>query len=284
LPAEHRKPLDSEVDVFGMTDRGKVRSENQDHFLVCSLHKSVRLHHTSLPNPEQLPLEGERLAFMALVADGVGSHTAGEQASRLASESVVHYVTQSIRCYYTEEPSHEQGFLQQLYDSVMQAHRTVDAEAEARQELGGMATTLTLVMTAWPNGYIVQVGDSRCYRLRGKELERITNDQTVAQALADEGALTQSQADRSQFSHVLTSAIGGSETNPVVSRIELDWEDILLLCSDGLTGHVKDEEIRDALVNLESSEATCRSLVETALERGGTDNITVVIGRATQKT
>jgi protein phosphatase len=105
----------------------------------------------------------------------------------------------------------------------------------------------------------------------------------VAQALADEGALTQSEADRSQFSHVLTSAIGGSETHPVVSRIDLDWEDIVLLCSDGLTGHVKDDEIRDALVDLESSEATCRHLVATALERGGTDNVTVVIGRATQE-
>jgi protein phosphatase len=220
---------------------------------------------------------------MALVADGVGSHTAGEKASRLASESLVHYVSQSIRCYYTENPSHEQGFLKQLYDSVMQAHATVENAAESQEELGGMATTLTLIMTAWPNGYIVQVGDSRCYRLRGQELERITRDQTVAQALADEGALTQSQADRSQFSHVLTSAIGGSETKPVVSRIELDWEDIVLLCSDGLTGHVKDDEIRDALVNLESSEATCRHLVEMALERGGTDNITVVIGRPTRK-
>ena len=120
VSAEQRKPLDSEIDVFGMTDRGKVRSENQDHFLVCSLHKSVRLHHTSLPNPEQLPLKGERLAFMALVADGVGSHKAGEKASRLASESVAQYVSRSIRCYYTENPSLEQAFLQQLYDSVMQ--------------------------------------------------------------------------------------------------------------------------------------------------------------------
>ncbi len=283
MSAEQRKPLDSEVDVFGMTDRGKVRSENQDHFLVCSLHKSVRLHHTSLPNPEQLPLKGERLAFMALVADGVGSHKAGEKASRLASESVAQYVSQSIRCYYTENPSLEQAFLQQLYDSVMQTHRTVETQAEQQQELGGMATTLTLIMITWPNAYIVQVGDSRCYRFREPELERITRDQTVAQALADEGALTQSEADRSQFSHVLTSSIGGSETNPVVSRIELEWEDIILLCSDGLTGHVKDDEIREALANLESSEATCRNLVKTALDRGGKDNVTVVIGRATKR-
>jgi len=283
VPAEQRKPLDSEVDVFGMTHRGKVRSENQDHFLVCSLSKSVQLHYTSLPDPERLPLEGERLAFMALVADGVGGHKAGEKASRLATESIVRYVSHTIRCYYTENPSHEQGFLQQLYDSVMQAHRAVEEEARENVDQGGMATTLTLIMTAWPNAYIVQVGDSRCYRLRAGELERITRDQTVAQALADAGALTQSEADRSQFAHVLTSAIGGSETNPVVSQIELDWEDTVLLCSDGLTGHMKDEEIRDALLNLESSEATCRSLVETALERGGKDNITVVIGRATQK-
>jgi protein phosphatase len=279
VDVDHRPPLDSEVDVFGMTHRGKVRRENQDHFVVCSLHKSVRLHHTSLPSPKQLPLEGRRLAFMALVADGVGSHAEGETASRLATQSVIHYVSQGIRCYYTQDPAQERGFVHQLYDSVMQAHHAVETEAE-HQDVDGMATTLTLIVTAWPKGYVVQVGDSRCYRLRGEVLERITSDQTVAQALADEGALTQSEADRSQFSNVLTSSIGGPETSPVVSSIDLDWEDVLLLCSDGLTRHVQDDEIQEALANLVSAEATCRHLVDTALERGGQDNITVVIGRA----
>jgi protein phosphatase len=277
MDSAEQRLRDQDIDVFGMTDVGKVRKRNEDQYLICSLHKQMRVHSTSLPNVEQLPLSGETMAFLALVADGVGGHAGGDEASRLATESIARYITHSMQCYYTRDP-HEDDFLDQLHNTVMQCHADLLTEAEKNPERGGMATTLTLFLVMWHRAYIVQVGDSRCYQLRGSKLNQITRDQTLAQDLIDEGALTESKAGA--WSHVLSSAVGGTEAKPVIYKLELQFDDVILLCSDGLTGHVKDEEIRDELIGLRSSEQVCRDLVSQALDRGGRDNVTVVVGRA----
>ena len=281
-PAAAGRPRNEDIDVFGITDTGKVREHNNDHFLICSLNKCVRVHATSLPEPERLPHEGEALAFLGLVADGVGGHEAGGEASRIAAETLYDYVANSLRCYYTTDPHQEVAFLSTLHDAVMGVHGRVLEAGETRGVPGKMATTLTLVLTAWPRAFVVQVGDSRCYRLRGEELTCITRDQTIAQTLYDAGALTRSEADRSHMKHVLTSAIGGSEgsaASPVTSVLDLAWGDVLLLCSDGLTLHVEDDAIRGVLLGGGSAESACRTLLEMALERGGGDNVTVLVGR-----
>ena len=275
-PAE-QKLRDQDIDVFGMTDVGKVRKRNEDQYLICSLHKQMRVHGTSLPNVEQLPLSGGTIAFLALVADGVGGHAGGDEASRLATESIARYITHSMQCYYARDP-HEDDFLDQLHDTVMQCHADLLGESEKNPERGGMATTLTLLLGMWPRAYIVQVGDSRCYQLRGNRLSQITKDQTLAQDLIDEGALTESKAGA--WSHVLSSAVGGSEAKPVIYKLQMQFDDVILLCSDGLNEHVTDDEIRNELIDLQSSEQVCRSLVSQALSRGGRDNVTAVVGRA----
>ncbi len=273
-------PLHEDIDVYGMTHVGKVRKSNQDHFLLCSLHKQMEIHGTSLPNPEQLPLRGERLAFMAFVADGVGGHAAGEEASRIALEAVARYVTQSMQCYYTNDSHQEHQFLEELTDSVMVCHQQVTAEAESSPARHGMATTLTLAIVVWPWAYVVQVGDSRCYQLRDGELIQLTRDQTVAQELYDKGVLSTAEAMDSKWAHVLASAIGGPEATPVINRIAMQRDDVLMLCSDGLTGYVPEEQIRRRLVEMESSQQVAEALIADALEGGGGDNITVVVGRS----
>jgi len=273
---EH-EALDREPDVFGMTDVGKVRKRNEDHFLICSLHKLMHVHSTSLPDLDQLPLSGERMAFLALVADGVGGHASGDVASRMATESIARYITRSMQCYYTRDPN-EDEFIDQLYETVMQCHSDLLSESEKHPNQGGMATTLTLFLGIWPRAYIVQVGDSRCYQLRGGELSQITRDQTLAQDLIDKKVLTASKAGA--YDHVLSSAVGGTVAQPVIYKMNLQQDDVLLLCSDGLTTHVSDKEIRDELVAMESSEQVCRKLVSAALDRGGRDNVTVIVGRA----
>ncbi len=275
-----RKPLDEEIDVCGLTHVGKVRKTNQDHFLICSLHKQMEIHGTSLPNPEHLPLKGERLAYMALVADGVGGHQGGEEASRLALEAVARYVTHSMQCYYTHDPQLENQFLEELHDSVMECHAAVAQEAEADPKRQGMATTLVLAIGIWPWAYVVHVGDSRCYLLHEGELMQITRDQTVAQDLYDRGVLSTAEAEESKWSHVLASAIGGPEAHPVTNRTVLHWDDVMLLCSDGLTGYVDEAQIRRRLLEMESSQQVCEALVQDALDGGGGDNVTVVVGRA----
>ncbi|UCF40632.1 MAG: serine/threonine-protein phosphatase [Gemmatimonadota bacterium] len=274
------KPTDQELDVFGLTHRGKVRKENQDHFLICTLHKQMRIHGTSLPHPEHLAAPSERLAFLAVVADGVGGHLGGEEASRLTLEAVAGYLTNSMHCYYTHDPEQESEFLEQLQSSVLESHQKVTAEAEADPARKGMASTLTLAIAVWPWAYVVHVGDSRCYQLREGGLIQITRDQTVGQALYDEGLLDTAEAMESKWSHVLASAIGGPEANPVTSRVALHRDDVLLLCSDGLSGYVSDEQIRERLLTMKSAKQACHALVEDALEGGGGDNVTVVVGRA----
>ena len=281
MDLSQRKPLDQEIDVFGITDIGKVRSENQDQFLICALQKHVEVWGTSLTDEERLaPMtNGDRMGFLALVADGVGGSAGGKEASQTAVESVLDYVTHSMQCFYTSDPHHEDDFLKALHEAVMLSHEIVRQKAGSDAAQERMATTLTMFMGVWPHAYVVQVGDSRCYQLRDGNLQRVTKDQTLVQQLVDDGVVNQSQADRSRWRHILSSAIGGSTATPVTTKIDLQWGDVLLLCTDGLTRHVSEEEIEDRLNRMESAERVVYDLVSLALKRGGSDNITVVVGR-----
>ncbi|MEP7327544.1 MAG: protein phosphatase 2C domain-containing protein [Gemmatimonadota bacterium] len=270
------RPRDDELDLYGVTHTGKVRKENQDHFLVCTIHPQAVVHGTSLPDAERLPLRGARLATMLLVADGVGSGAGGE-ASELAARTITGYVTSTLRCYHTAGSSSEDQFYKALTDAALEAHSAVLAQAQGDK----MATTLTLGVAVWPWMYTVQVGDSRCYVWNPKKgLQQVTRDQTVAQDLVDRGALPRDSLPKSPLSHVLASAIGGSEAKPVVSRTEIPRGCVVLLCSDGLTKHVSDKEIEQQISRVESSEQACHALLDLALDRGGSDNITVLVAQA----
>jgi protein phosphatase len=281
------KPRDDELDLFGLTHPGKVRTENQDHFLLCTVHPQVVIYATSLPEPDRLPLRGERLATIMLVADGVGGGTAGGEASQLATETITRYLTSTLRCYHAAGSAAEEEFLTALRAAALEAHDAVRAEAVTRATAAGrpdakkMATTLTLGFAVWPWWYVVQVGDSRCYHYWDGVLRQLTRDQTVAQDLVDRGALPPERVSTSPFSNVLASAIGGAEAIPEVTRVDISRRGcVLLVCSDGLTKHVSDAEIAAQLGKMESSEQVCRTLLDMALERGGSDNITVLAGRA----
>ena len=273
------RPLDSDLDFYGMTHRGRVRTENQDHFLVCTVHPQAVVHGTSLPSVDSLPLRGERLATIMLVADGVGSGAEGGEASELAVATITRYVTSTLRSYHAAGSSSDEEFLESLRAAALEAHTAVLAEASHRPGTK-IATTLTLAVAVWPWMYVTQVGDSRCYRFWKGELTQITRDQTVAQNLVDQGILPADRAEKSPFTHVLASAIGGGEATPVVSRIDIPTGCVVFLCSDGLTKHVSAAEIAEQMGTMESSEQLCRTLLGLALERGGTDNITLISARA----
>ena len=274
-PLPGAKPRDDELDLFGLTHPGKVRQENQDHFLLCTVHPLAVVHATSLPNPDRLPLRGERLATVLLVADGVGGTTAGGEASQVATEAVTRYVTSTLRCYHAVGAADEE-FLEALRAAALEADAAVRAEAGVKS----MATTLTLAIAVWPWMYVMQVGDSRCYYFWDGALQQITRDQTMAQDLVDRGALPPERMAASPFSNVLSSAIGGPEPTPEVSRFDIRRRGcVILLCSDGLTKHVTDAEIAEQLGAMTSAEQVCHTLLDLALERGGSDNITILVGR-----
>ena len=146
-----------------------------------------------------------------------------------------------------------------------------------------MATTLTLYLGVWPRAYLLQVGDSRCYLLRDGELTQITRDQTMAQEMVDLGVMKPEQVAGTRLEHTLTSSIGGSHTRPTVSRFDMNWGHVLLLCSDGLTRHVSDDRIREVLRSMSSAKQACETLLQDALTGGGSDNVTIVVGRAVRR-
>ena len=274
-----RKPTDDQIDFHGLTHQGKVRTDNQDHFLLSSLHKRMEVHQTSLPDASKLYGDAPRLAFLAMVADGVGGGPQGEEASRSALEAVSQYAAGSMDCYYTADPTDDQAFTQALADAALHCHE--DLRERSGAESGrGMATTLTLMLFVWPRAYLLQVGDSRYYILRDGELTQISRDQTLAQVLVDDDVFSRTEASRSPLAHVLSSAIGGSATSPVVTGIDQNWHYVHLLCSDGLTKHVEDDQITERLRSMTSAKQVCEALLQDALDDGGSDNITILVGRA----
>jgi protein phosphatase len=278
-PQRRSRPIAADIDVFGMTDAGQVREDNEDHFLIASLHKLLRVQRTSLPEPNLTDLVSETRGYLFLVADGVSSQPDGDVASGTVLMAVAEYVTHFMDLYRRLDSSLEKSFLDELTKSVERSHAVLRKRSETTDLRGALATTLTMVAVLWPRAYLVQVGDSRCYRLRDAKLELLSQDQTIAQALVDSGAITPEEAARSPFRGVLASAVGGPSAEPVTTASNCRWDDVLLLCTDGLTRHVSDAELEEELRQTTSAEASCRRLVQLAMDRGARDNVTVVIGR-----
>lgn len=277
-PAVPMHPEHGDIDAYGLTHIGKVRKENQDHFILGSLSKQMLIQQTSLPNAAGLMSQSERIASVAIVADGVGSG-AGEEAARYALQTVAKYVNRSTQAFYSSDMAEPEDFARRLEDAAMQCHAELIERAEQEGKKGRLATTLTLFLGFWPQAYILQVGDSRCYMYRDGRLTQISHDQTMAEDLVKSGVLTREHAARTRWAHVLSSAIGGQQAAPVVTRVVRDWGTIVLICSDGLTKHVTDDQIEQRLSTLKSAKETCELLLQDALDGGGSDNITIIIGR-----
>jgi serine/threonine protein phosphatase PrpC len=271
------RPRDEDLDFFGLTHTGLVRKDNQDQFLFCTVHRAMRLGGTSLPNPELLETRSQRLASIGMVADGVGGRAGGEVASRAAVEAITEYIIHSIHSFYAET-GNESDFLDSLREGAGLCHEAVLAHARETDERG-MATTLTVLVAVWPRLYVLHIGDSRCYRYRQGELTQLTRDQTMAQALVDSGVLPVERMAQSPFAHTLSSSLGGRTSAPEVTAADLEAGDVILLCTDGLTKHVPDQQIAARLGRIESSEQAARALVDDALAGGGSDNVTVVLLR-----
>ena len=281
-PDLSRKPRDHEIDRFGLSHQGKVRKDNQDHFLLASIHKRIDVQGTNLELGHSIPVGDQRLANIAMVADGVGGGVGGAEASATALEAAMAYVNNSMAVYYGADTGSEQ-FAELLQAAAMRAHEAVLSRRAARGVKGTMATTLTLYIGVWPTYYLLQVGDSRYYLWREGKLTQLTRDQTLAQDLVDDGVLTRAAAARTPLANVLSSALGADNTAPVVTKLPADWGNVHLLCSDGLTKHVSDERISEVLGSMTSAQQACEQLLQDALDGGGTDNITIIIGRTVPK-
>lgn len=270
------KPLPAQIDVCGLTHPGRVRKTNADHFLVASFHRAMVIHSSSLG--VALPaLSTDSRGYVFLVADGVGALPQAGTGSERAIESVARSLTEMSEVCMPTQPQLEREMAERLRAAVSRAHEALlELGKDAR---GAAATTLTALVAIWPRVFIIHAGDSRCYRLREGELERFTVDQTMAQALVEAGAVRAGSPEEARLKNVLVSALGSAQLEAQVIVSDLRRGDVLFLCTDGLTRHVSDDEIRERLSSGAAAERICHDLVDLALERGGVDNITVVVGR-----
>jgi len=228
------RPLTADIDVFGLTHRGKVRKTNADHFLIGSFHRSLRIHATSIASGEIGPQESESRGFIGLVADGVGTMNAAAEGSAQALAVVTkHLLHASEMCSNMAMVDRDEA-IAELKGAVALAHQALKDHA-ASEGLPPAATTLSMWAAFWPLGFVVHVGDSRIYRLLGDKFERLTSDQTMAQMMVEAGVMSEKEAEASNLKHVLWSAVGAQEAVPEVTVHNLDARDRILLCSDGLT-------------------------------------------------
>jgi protein phosphatase len=275
------RPAMSEIDTFGMTHQGRVRSANNDHFLIASFHRKLRVHHTSIPAGME-DHETESRGFLLLVADGVGGLTSAGDGSALAVSTLAQHLLHATEICSELVLTQQEKSSVELRDAVMRAHAALVDMGKASG--GKPATTLTMYAAFWPRAFIVHVGDSRMYRFRDGVLTRFTSDQTYEQLMLESGAIKPGSPEAARLKHVLWSAVGNDEVVPQITLTDITRRDITLVCSDGLTKHVTDDEIRERLARDESAEENVRALIDLALERGGTDNVTAVVGKIRPKT
>ncbi len=263
-----------------MTHPGKVRDNNEDHYLVARLAKSMKICQTSMDNQGETRFSDED-GYLMVVADGMGGAAAGERASALAVESVETFALNTLKWFLHLGKRDESVLVSELRQGLELADRAVVDEAEADSRLAGMGTTLTMAYCVGVHLYVVHAGDSRAYLFREGKLDQVTNDHTLVQLLIAGGTLRPEDARRHNRRNVVTNVIGGPSAgvHVEISKVRLFDGDILLLCSDGLTEPVEDALIADVLASADDPDSAARRLIELALEKGGPDNVTAIVAR-----
>jgi PPM family protein phosphatase len=267
------------VELHAKSDVGRVRRGNEDNFLLLDLetHKAWTGSDGS-ENPDDMQrLEVGDQGLVLVVSDGMGGALAGDVASRMAIDSVreVMVGNDGEGC----EP--DASLVECLKHATMQANRAIHYKSLEDSRCSGMGATLTGAAIRHDKLDLVQVGDSRAYVLRGEQIRLATKDQSLVQQLVDVGQISEEEAETHMFRNVILQALGAqTELTPATARIQLRRGDVLLLCSDGLSGKLRNEEIRQIVSEAgEDLAAACQSLVAEANNRGGEDNITVVLAR-----
>jgi serine/threonine protein phosphatase PrpC len=277
LPPTATPSLPLAVSAFGVTDKGKVRSTNEDQFLIAELTKAMRVWQTSLPEPKVQV--GEERAHLFLVADGMGGHQAGERASALAVAAIENFTLNSFKWFFGTDGIEAKKVLAQFQSAFSRADVEIAETAAAHPELRGMGTTVTMAFQLGAQLCVVHAGDSRAYLHRQRELHQLTRDHTLVADLIRTGVLQPDQAAGHHLRHVITNVIGGPEAGVKVEAraLQLQDGDRLLLCSDGLTEMVTDDTIAAILNADRAPEAAATKLLERANEGTAPDNITLVV-------
>jgi len=268
----------AKVDFGALSHPGKVRKNNEDHYFVSRLGRSVEPLMTNMPQ-DLLPDRLAEYGYGMLVADGMGGAAAGEVASRMAISLLVKLVIDTAKWGRHIDEQEAEALMGRLKNYYTAIHSELIRQGEIDPSITGMGTTLTVAYSFCSDLFVAHVGDSRAYLLREGRLRQLTRDHTVAQELADEGNIPQDAVSNHRLRHILTNVMGG-HSGPLVTDIQqfqLADRDRLLLCSDGLTDMVDDVVIADVLHKIEPPQEACEKLLDLALNAGGKDNVTIIL-------
>jgi len=254
------EPLSAQcrVDFSAATHQGRVRTNNEDRYSFCRFGRSLHTLHTNLPDG-RLPRRLEEVGYAMLVADGMGGAAAGEFAAELAVLTLINLALETPDWILSGKEKEVERVLERMTERYKKIDDLLKERGEREPALAGMGTTMTVACSLGSRAVVAHVGDSRAYLFRAGALHRLTKDHTLVQHLLDAGLLQRA----SQLARQLILSDG----------------DQLLLCTDGLSNMVPDAGIADILKQSPTAEAACQTLVSTALDNGGKDNVTVVLAR-----
>lgn len=264
---------------FGLSHPGQVRANNEDVFVVGELARTLIVRHSNFPQPDET--HSRHRGHVFVVADGVGGHEAGDVASRLGTACVEEFLLNAFRRFAAAPSGDGQAALSELQAALRRADARLFDAAERHPKWRGMGTTLTMALVTGRRLFVAHAGDSRCYLFSAGTLRQLTADHTFAADMVRSGMITRSQQDHHPWRHVVTNLLGGSEpgVRAEVHLLDLHPGDVLLLCTDGLTEMVPDQDIAAVLKSEVDPEAACRRLIDAANRNGGEDNVTAVVAR-----
>jgi len=260
------------LSLYARTDVGRARDHNEDNFMVADL-TTCR----PILTPEvREHLVGDKGSLL-VVADGMGGAAAGELASAMATKVIY---DQMLATWMEGRRSDFRSFLAFIQQAIETANHDIHRRSIAEPGLSGMGTTLTATGILGDRIGFAQIGDSRAYLVRQGQVEQVTRDQSLTRRLIDEGRITESEAESSPGRNIILQALGPRPSVEVaVSERTACRGDILVLCSDGLSGVVSSDEILEVVTGNHDPAVSCEGLVELANSRGGPDNITVIVAR-----
>ena len=278
LPIEIR-PLDAELDIYGLTHPGKVERVNQDHFVICSIRREMQFHYTSLPDDSRVPRKGERRAFIVIVADGMGRGRWGEQASRNALETITQQLMHAVASYSILTEEDETSFLKALYLMTTQCQTSVEQKSWENSAAQGSSFGLTMWIGIWPRAYVIEAGAGQIFQLAEGNFFRLSGLGGLDKAAKKRAMQATGAVD---VTHPVPSTQSFTPRHtPVIYRHPQKWNSIGLICTRGLTEAVSESRIAQVLGEATSAKDGCEALLEEALQNGGPQNITIAIGRTT---
>ncbi|MGA8349326.1 MAG: protein phosphatase 2C domain-containing protein [Isosphaeraceae bacterium] len=274
--------LSVKVRFGAVSDAGRVRPRNEDHYMVARVRRTFNVLAHNLPKEEMPDFLGD-YAYAMVVADGMGGMNAGDVASMLAISTGVKLADKSVKWGFKINEKEARDLLSRMSAYFREIDRRITRKSESDRRLFGMGTTLTLAYSVGIHLFLIHVGDSRAYLFRKGQLQQLTRDHTVAQALADAGEIKQQDVRKHLRRNTLTNYLGGhgGKVKADVRWLQLEDGDRVVLCSDGLSDMVEDHGIAGCLVENPEPGVAAIALTQLALHNGGKDNITVVVAQYT---